>query len=226
MLSRDGSGESAVDDLSRALVDPHKTAYAVRSPHRPVEGAAGKKAPVAAGNAAQGILPVRGIDPSLHRQIPHYAGGLYVPEQSPDIAAARDGQTGNGVALPLKGPPQRWGWGVKSVPDRSISASRRTILPWDQLSRVQFSASWTRSSAVRTKTVSPAFGGQGSRRRQGRQQHRRQKEAQAFMNLPSHGRAPPLSDKLPSPAFRRRPRKSRPGSGHPLRRKYGPEPGR
>lgn len=106
MLSRDGSGESAVDDLSRALVDPHKTAYAVRSPHRPVEGAAGKKAPVAAGNAAQGILPVRGIDPSLHRQIPHYAGGLYVPEQSPDIAAARDGQTGNGVALPLKGPPK------------------------------------------------------------------------------------------------------------------------
>ena len=51
---------------------------------------------------------------------------------------------------PSKVPP-KVGMGVKSVPDRSISASRRTILPWDQLSRVQFSASWTRSSAVRTK---------------------------------------------------------------------------
>ena len=55
---------------------------------------------------------------------------------------------------PSKVPP-KVGMGVKSVPVRSISASRRTVFPWDQLSRVQFSASWTRSSAVRTKTVSP-----------------------------------------------------------------------
>ena len=225
MLSRDGSGESAVDDLSRALVDPHKTAYAVRSPHRPVEGAAGKKAPVAAGNAAQGILPVRGIDPSLHRQIPHYAGGLYVPEQSPDIAAARDGQTGNGVALPLKGPPKGGDGGEVRAGqvDIRLQADNSPLGPAVQGAVLcQLDQVLRRADENRV----PAFGGQGSRRRQGRQQHRRQKEAQAFMNLPSHGRAPPLSDKLPSPAFRRRPRKSRPGSGHPLRRKYGPEPGR
>ena len=39
----------------------------------------------------------------LRSVIPHGAGGLYVAEQAPHIAAAGDGQARDGVALPLKG---------------------------------------------------------------------------------------------------------------------------
>ena len=51
-------------------------------------------------------------------------------------------------SCPSKVPP-KVGMGAKSVPVRSMSASRWTVFPWDQLSRVQFLESSARSSAVR-----------------------------------------------------------------------------
>lgn len=49
------------------------------------------------------FLRSAGGDAARDVEIPHRAGGLYVPKQSPHLAAAGDGQAGDGVSLSLKG---------------------------------------------------------------------------------------------------------------------------
>ena len=60
--------------------------------------------PVFPGQAAQGVLAVGGGKAARDVQIPHDSGGLYVAEQALHIAAVREGQPGNGMPMPLKGP--------------------------------------------------------------------------------------------------------------------------
>ena len=157
-----------------------------------------EKAPVAAGNAAQGILPVRGIDPSLHRQIPHHAGGLYVPEQPPDIAAARDGQAGDGVALPLKGPAKGGDGGEVRAGQVDIRLQADSSSPGTSCPGCSSLASSDQVLRRADEDRVPASGGQGGRRRQGQPAAPPPEGSSgSLLNLPSHGRAPPLSDKLP-----------------------------
>ncbi len=105
-----------------SFVDAHEPANAVLSLTVP-EGATSRWPRLLPGQAAQIVLPVSGRDAARDRQIPHDAGGLYVPEQSPHIAAAVMDRPEMVWPCPSKVPP-KVGMGVKSVPVRSMSASR------------------------------------------------------------------------------------------------------
>ena len=106
VLAGEGAGEGAVDDLSALLIDSRNAAYAVLARNRPGKGAVGHGAAVAAHNAPQNVLPAGGIDGSRDGQIFHAAPGLDVAKQAAGVPASGDGQSGDGVSLPVKGPAE------------------------------------------------------------------------------------------------------------------------
>ena len=167
-----------------------------------MKGAVGQYAPVIASQSSQGVFPVGWVDPALHGQVLHRTGGLYVPEQAPDIAAAGHGQAGDGMPLPLEG-PSKGGNGGKVRPrqvDVGLQADGLPLRPGIQRTIFRQGDQILRGPDVDLTGLS----GQSSRSRQGKQQHRHYKEAQALIAFLSHLLAPPRSDRFPPPAYRRR----------------------
>ena len=103
VFSCDRAGKGAVDDLALGLVDARQAADGVCAADLPRKAAVTHRSPVAAGQAADGVLPVGGSSAAFHGQVLHHAGGLDVTEQPPHIAAAGDGHAGDGVSLAFKG---------------------------------------------------------------------------------------------------------------------------
>lgn len=118
----------------------------------------------------------------------------------------------------LKGPPKGWGEVRAGQVDIRLQADNSSLGPAVQGAVL---CQLDQVSAVRTKTVSPP-------RRPGQQAPpgtpAPPPEGSSGIYESSVSWAASPSDKLLSPAFRRRPRKSRPDLGIHLRRKYAPNP--
>ena len=106
VFTGDAAGEAAAYQLTAGFVGADEAADAVISDNG-AEARAVQDAPgIAAGQQAQIILPVAGVDGARHGEVLHGGAALDIAEQTPHIAAAAQLQAGNFVAVALKRPAE------------------------------------------------------------------------------------------------------------------------
>ena len=222
MLPGNRAGESTVDDLPLSFVDACDPANTVQSAYRPGKRTHRDGPLVLPCQAAQNVFAVSGRDAARDVEIPHRAGGLYVPKQSPHIAAAGDGQAGDGVSLSLKGAAEGRDGGKVHAGQINV---RLQIDGFPLRPAVQGAVPGEPRQILCRAEINGIGGpsGQSSGSDKGEEQDRRQQETQEFTAFPFHLLLePPWSGNFQSPASRRRLRRSRLGCGRPPHRTPGP----
>ena len=102
MFAGNTAGEGTAHQLAAGFIDTYQTADAVITHDGAGGNAVQDPSGVAAGQQAQIILmPIR-MDGARHRQILNGGTSLNVAEQPPNVAAAGEGQAGDGVSVALK----------------------------------------------------------------------------------------------------------------------------
>ena len=102
MLAGNAAGESTAHQLAAGFIDTYQTADAIITHDGAGSDAVQDPPGVAAGQQAQIILmPIR-MDGARHRQILNGGTSLNVAEQPPNVAAAGEGQAGDGVSVALE----------------------------------------------------------------------------------------------------------------------------
>ena len=102
MFAGNAAGEGTAHQLTAGFIDTYQTADAVITHDGAGGDAVQDPSGVAAGQQAQIILMPIGVDGARHRQILNGGTSLNVAEQAPDVAAAGEGQAGDGVSVALE----------------------------------------------------------------------------------------------------------------------------
>ena len=226
VLPGDRAAEGAVDDLSSELVDAHHTAHGVAPLHAALRGALADDAGIAAGDGGHFVFPVAGPDRGLHRQVLDHGPLLHIAEQPPGVAAARDGQAGDGVALAVERPAEGGDGGKAAAAEIDVVSQhhRLSLGP-----AVQGTLDSQLLQVLRRGDGDgPALLVQGqsgedlSGQQQGRQQQAQQLICRLFLHLAldRHQKGPPpvISQWSRCPPGRISPRGPRRGRWHPPRR--------
>ena len=102
MFAGNAAGEGTAHQLAAGFIDTYQTADAVITHDGAGGDAVQDPSGVAAGQQAQIILMPIGVDGAHDRQILNGGAVLNVTEQTPDVAAAGEGQAGDGVSVALE----------------------------------------------------------------------------------------------------------------------------
>ena len=102
MFAGNTAGEGAAHQLSANFIDTYQTTDTVITHYGAGSDAIQDPSGVTASQQAQIILMPIGVDGAHDRQILNGGAVLNVAEQAPDVAAAGEGQAGDGVSVALE----------------------------------------------------------------------------------------------------------------------------